>query len=95
MEFENMRRQEKLDYIKAGPDKMKKNDKGKTLKAEGIKNRLLDIRNMRLKMTFLDGTDPEGNLTIKQQMDDIKYIDDLSIDFYKQFEDPEPEDITA
>lgn len=83
MEFKKMTHQEKLDYIKAKPDKMKKNDKGEILTAEEIKNRLIDIRNYRLQMTIEEGEDPLGKLSIKQQIEDIDIINKQEVGFFE------------
>ena len=87
MNFKDKSRTEKLEELKPKEKKFLKNDKGESLKAEQIKSKLLENRNNRLQMTMEDGADPLNSMTIKEQMEDIKYINNQPISFFKQFEE--------
>lgn len=93
MKFKNKNRADKIKELEAKEKKFTKNDKGEELTAEEIKARLLEDKNNRLQMTMEEGADPVGDMTIKAQIEDIKYINSLPVGYFKQFEpDPEPED---
>jgi hypothetical protein len=87
MKFKDKTRADKLIELEPKEKKFLKNDKGESLKAEQIKSKLLENRNIRLQMTVEEGADPLNSMTFKEQIEDIKYINNLPVSYFKQFEE--------
>lgn len=87
MDFKEKTRADKLKELESAEKKFLKDEKGNSLKAEQIKSKLLENRNNRLQMTVEEGADPLNTMTFKEQIEDIKYINNLPVSYFKQFEE--------
>jgi hypothetical protein len=87
MSFKELTRIEKMEELKSKESKF---TKGKSSGIE-IKTALLETLNNRLFMMIEEGGDPLEVYTFKEIIEDIKYLNKFTNNFYNQFVRPEVE----